>query len=240
VAAKRKASPRAKKRIEASATSGGPAAATTLAQGATQSTIVGGAVAVRGKVQKTFITAKVLSGVTDAGHLDLLIGEHLGTLDVAARQAALTAADASRAFVATLAPFQPANAVLRPIQSPHIHAIRADPLFQQSFGQRPHDFAYVDLRQLVALQPWIEPRGDPIPAAEADLLAFALPTNWDVPAEVSFIPPQGPIQILTSSPAMQGIRADFDAQKGTVTLGAPKHLNPRRSAEHRYSSRLLI
>jgi hypothetical protein len=75
------------------------------------------------------------------------------------------------------------------------------------------------------LQPWIEPRGDPIPAAEADLLAFALPTNWDVPAEVSFIPPQGPIQILTSSPAMQSIRADFDAQKGTVTLGAPKHLN---------------
>src|ERR1700730_1924765 len=135
MAAKRKASPRAKKPRAAKtpATSGASAAATSVAQGATQSTIVGGTVAARGKVQKTFITAKVLSGFTDAGHLEIVIGEHLGTLDAAARQAVLAAADASRAHVATLPSFQPANVVLRPIQSPHIDAIRADPLFQQSF-----------------------------------------------------------------------------------------------------------
>jgi hypothetical protein len=128
--------------------------------------------------------------------------------------------------VAGLAALQPGNAVLRKINSPHVDAIRAEPLFNQAFGQRPHDFVYVDIRRLCALQPWIEPRGDPIPTVEADLLAFALPPDWDVPAEVSFIPPQGPIQILTSSPAMQGsIRAEFDAAKGTVMLGAPKHLN---------------
>ena len=231
MAAKRKASPRRAKKPRAAsapapATGGAGQAAPSAVQGATQSTVVGGDVAARGKVQKTFITAKVLSGFMDAAGVEAVIGEHLATLDGAARQAVMGAVDASRAHAATLAPFQPANVVLRPIQSPHTDAILADPLFQQSFRQRPHQFAYVDISQLVALQPWIEPRGDPIPVTETELLAFALPNNWDVPAEVSFIGPSGPIQILTSSPAMQGsIRAEFDAKNGTVTLGAPKHLN---------------
>ena len=202
-----------------------PARSTASVAGATQSAVVGAPVAARGRVQKTFIPVRILSGFTDAGHLEILTGEYLATLDAAGRQQLLAAADASRAFVATLPPFVPAGVVRGPIQSAHVDAIRADQLFAETFGQRPHQFAVVDLTQLVALQPWIEPRGDPIPTADAERLAFALPTNWDVPAEVSFIPPAGPIQILTSSPALQGLRADFDAQAGTVRLAPPKHLN---------------
>jgi hypothetical protein len=202
-----------------------PAAPTALPVAPTQSATIGAPVAARGKVQKTFIQARILSGFTDAGHLSLLIGEYLETLEAVARQQAIAAADASRAFVATLPPFAPAGVVRQQIQSPHIDAIRADPLFTETFGQRPHQFALVDLTQLVALQPWIEPRGDVIPAADEERLAFALPNNWDVPAEISFFQPLGPIQILTSSPALQGLRAELDSQAGTVKLGAPKHLN---------------
>jgi hypothetical protein len=154
-----------------------------------------------------------------------LIGEYLATLDATRRQRLLDDADASRRFVAALPAFQAGSAVLRPIKSKYVSVIQADPLFLQVFGIRPHQFAYLDLGTLIALQPWVEPRLDPIPTTENELMDFALPNNWDVPAEVSFIAPMGPIQILTSSPSFGGLRMEFDAATATVKLGAPKHLN---------------
>jgi hypothetical protein len=56
-------------------------------------------------------------------------------------------------------------------------------------------------------------------------MKFALPNQWEVPAEINFIPPQGPIQILSSSPMFQGLSIDFDFPNGKVQLGPPKHLN---------------
>ena len=218
------------RRIRSKGTAGAspaPAPAATAGSpiGGTQSSFVGPSVAVRGLVQKTFISARVLSGFTDVNHQEQLIGEYLATLDQTRRQRLLDDADASRRFVSELAPFQGGSAVLRPITSQYVSAIEADPLFNQVFGVRPHQFAYVDLGMLIALQPWVEPRLDPIPATEDELMTFALPNNWDIPAEVSFIPPMGPIQILTSSPSFSGLRMEFDAATATVKLGAPKHLN---------------
>ena len=162
----------------------------------------------------------------DPQHREMLLGEYLASLaNPADRQRILDAADTSRAFVAGLAPFQPGPAVGQGVHGPHVDAIRAESEFQVVLGQRSYQFAYVDLRQLIALQPWIEPRRDPIPTQHDEILAFALPRNWEVPAEVSFIPPAGPIQILTSSPAMQGLRAEFDQATATVRLGAARHLN---------------
>jgi hypothetical protein len=215
-------------RTQSKGTAGTPPARVATAGspiGGTQSSVVGPSVAVRGAVQKTFISARILSGFTDASHLEQLIGEYLATLDGTRRQRLLDDADASRRFVAALPAFQAGSAVLRPIQSQYISAIQADPLFLQVFGIRPHQFAYVDLGTLIALQPWVEPRLDPIPTTENELMSFALPNNWDVPAEVSFIAPMGPIQILTSSPSFGGLRMEFDAATATVKLGAPKHLN---------------
>ena len=182
-------------------------------------------VAVRGDVQKTFIDVKVLSGFTDSGHIEILLGDYLSRLNDTDKALALSEIDATRAFVATLPPFQPTQVVKRSISGTHVDGIRADPLFQQNFGQRPHQFAYVDLTQLVALQPWIETRSDQISTDETELLHFALPHNWEVPAEVTFIQPNGPIQILTSNPALNSIALEFDKTKGTVSLGAPKHIN---------------
>ena len=89
---------------------------------------------------------------------DSLLGEYLSTLVDADRVQVLNDIDASRNFVANLPPFQQTTVVKRSLSGSHVDSIRAEPLFQQSFGQRPHQFAYVDLTQLIALQPWIEPR----------------------------------------------------------------------------------
>lgn len=191
----------------------------------TQSAITAPTPAVRSAIQKTFVQARLLAGFMSPQHFEQLAGEYLVMLDdeVAARLRAEAAT--ARALVSALPPFVQAPLVIREIAGPHIDAIVADPIFQAQLGQRPHRFAYVDLRQLVALQPWIEPRGDAIPENEVELLDFALPRAWDVPAEVSFVAPLGPIQILTSNPALNGLQMEMDTKVGKVILGAPKHPN---------------
>jgi hypothetical protein len=66
---------------------------------------------------------------------------------------------------------------------------------------------------------------DVVPTTTDALLEFALPRTWDVPAEVSFIPPVGPIQILSSNPGLQGLTIEMDQATGKVVLSPPKHLN---------------
>ena len=127
---------------------------------ATQSTIVGPPAAARGAVQKTFASAKLLTGFTDETHRMAVTGEYIRELDPLAQQQQLDAAAVSRAFVATLPPFQLSELVIRPTQGLHIERIQNDPVFRQTLGQRPHQFAYINISQLVALQAWIEPRGD--------------------------------------------------------------------------------
>ena len=182
-------------------------------------------VAPRGAVQKTFVRAKVLAGFTDPQHFQLLAGEYLATLDSAAQAAKLQATDAARAFVLQLPPLGPTNVVVRPITHAHIDAIRSDQLFANTFGQTQHQFAYINPAGVIALQPWIEPRADAVPTTEDDLLDFALPRKWDVAAEVTFTPPFGPIGILSSNPAMQGMTMELDQAAGVVKMSAPKHLN---------------
>jgi hypothetical protein len=179
----------------------------------------------RGVVQKTFATAKILAGFTDPGHFQLLAGEYLATLDATAKAAALQGADTARAYVAQLPPLAPYGVIVRPVTHSHVDAIRNDPLFAQTLGQSQYQFSYINPAGLIALQAWIEPRADVVPTTEDALLDFALPRTWDVAAEVSFMPPLGPIQILSSNPAMQGLALELDQTTGTVKLSAPKHLN---------------
>lgn len=179
----------------------------------------------RGAVQKTFVPTTILSGFTDVGHFSLLAGEYLATLNEPDRNAILAEADRTRAHVATLPALAAGSPVLGDITHAHVDAIRADPLFAQAFGHIPHKFCYVDPFGLVALQATIEPRSDTVPTDEAQLLEFALPRTWDVPAEVSLIPPSGPIQIVSSSPAMQGLAIELDPVSGKVMLSPPKNLN---------------
>jgi hypothetical protein len=167
----------------------------------------------------------VLSGFADDGHLQQIIGEYLATLQEPARHQFNAVVAESRRIVAELPVFEPRDVVCEEIRSPYTEAIAAHHLFQGTFGQRPYRFAVIDLTQIVALQPWIEPRRDRIPDDAQELMRFALPDNWDIPAEISFIAPSGPIQILTSNPALTGLHVELDTSASIVKIGAPKHLN---------------
>jgi hypothetical protein len=167
----------------------------------------------------------MLSGFMDAGHFELLAGEYLGSLGATEKARALAEADATRAFVAKLPALVSAPVVGRVIANAHVDAIGNDPLFARTIGQSAHKFCYVNPASIIALQPWIEPRADAVPGTEAATLEFALPRQWDVAAEVSFMPPNGPIQILSSNPAMQGLMMELDQASGRVMISAPKHLN---------------
>lgn len=182
-------------------------------------------VAPRGAVQKTFVPARVLSGFTDVGHFGLLADDYLDTLSAGDKQSVLDEAQATRDFVAQLPAYNPVPIVVRDIVNPHVDAIRTDPLFAQVFGKSPHRFCYVNPEGLIALQAFVEPRSDSVPDTEDSILEFALPHTWETPAEVSFIAPNGPIQILSSSPALQGLAMEMDKATGKVMLSAPKHLN---------------
>lgn len=182
-------------------------------------------VAPRGAVQKTFVDARVLSGFTDINHFQILAGEYLASLDDPTKAQVLAEAAASRNWVAQLPPLAGMTVVGRPIIHPHVDAIRADALFAQTLGQGAHKFCYVNPMGLIALQASVEPRADKVPKDEASLLAFALPREWDVAAEVSFVQPAGPIQVLSSNPAMQGLTMELDQATSRVMIGAPRHLN---------------
>jgi len=184
------------------------------------------AAATRGDVQKTFVKANILSGFADPNHFGLLANEYLSGLSQTDRDAVLAAAGKTREFVSKLPALAPQQTVIRDITGGHVDAIRADPLFGQFFGALPHRFCYINPSSVIALQAWIEPRSDRVPTEDAALLEFALPRKWDTPAEVSFIAPMGPIQILSSSPVMQhGLAIELDPATQKVFLGAPKHIN---------------
>jgi len=183
------------------------------------------AAAPRGVVQKTFVPATILSGFTDPAHFGQLAEEYLASTSAEEKAKILANADATRQFVAQLPPLNAMQVELRDIVHPHVTAIRTDPIFAQAFGRLPHRFRYVDPTSIIALQASIEPRSDVVPTAEDALLEFALPRTWDIPAEISFIPPLGPIQILTSNPGLQGLAVEIDQPSARVMLSAPKHVN---------------
>lgn len=181
--------------------------------------------AIRGQIQKTYNDINILAGFTDPNHLMQIISDYYLTLTPADQQLILQNADAARQFVSALRQLTNFAVELRPITNPYIQTIINDPIFQSSFGQNQYRLAYINPYNVIALQPWIEPRKDNVPTEELELLKFALPTNWDTPAEVNFVQPNGPIQILSSNPTLQGLSIDFDNINGRVMLGAPKHLN---------------
>jgi hypothetical protein len=183
------------------------------------------AIPVREQVQKTFIDTKVLAGFTDHNHLMSIIGEYFSSISIQDQQIIMDNSNRARQYVHTLTPLKVTQTELQQIVHPHINTIINDPVFQSSFANVVYRFAYINPAHVIALQPWIEPRKDKVPTEEAELLRFALPIQWDIPAEINFIPPQGPIQILSSSPMFQNLAIDFDLANGKVQLGPPKHLN---------------
>jgi hypothetical protein len=103
--------------------------------------------------------------------------------------------------------------------------VEKDPVFASIFGNVSYRFAWVQPGKLVALQTFVKVQEETVPSEEDALLAFALPHDWRVPAEISFIPPLGPIYVVTSSPQMAGLQVRMDAKKGQIILEPPSHIN---------------
>ena|SRR2546426_1870656 len=179
----------------------------------------------RAAVAKTFVEARVLAGFMDDPHFRTFSGEYLASLTVGQQQELLAKVDVSRKVVAQFQPAKLDEVEIEPLEDPYLVSIQTDPVFRSTFGNRPFKFAMIRPEKVVALQVHVKPRADPIPVDRDELLEFVFPKKWDVPAELTFFPPIGPIYIASSSPLMQGVTVDLDAGKGTVTLSPPKHLN---------------
>lgn len=179
----------------------------------------------RGSVHRTFIDARALTGFMDEGHFGQFAQEYLASLDESARSEVLAAASEARAFVQTLQPISLEDALSRPLTSDYTTAVASHPTFQAAFRDRPHAFVWVRPEKLIALQVWVKPRADAIPTDESNLIRLAVPDRWDVPAEISFIPPQGPIYVMTSAPHLAGIDTRLEAEAGRIIIEPRQHIN---------------
>lgn len=179
----------------------------------------------RGFVQRTFTDALVLSGFMDENHFAAFANEHLATLSEPEREAAKAAAARTRAAVPDLQVVPLDDVVARPAADAYLEALMAKPAFAQVFGGRPYRFAWINPAHVVAIQVFVTPRQDPVPTGAAELLRFMLPDRWEVPAEISFIPPLGPIQIVTSSPQLGGLQARLEADGARIVIEPAPHIN---------------
>jgi hypothetical protein len=182
-------------------------------------------VPVRGAVQRSFVDMRVLSGFTDDGHFRNFVQEYLDSLSGDDQRAVLEEADRTRAAARALPVVPLDDVVVDPLVNDYVKRIQADEDFQMTFRGVRAGFAWVNPEHIVALQVFVKPRADAVAADEAHLMEFALPNNWDVPAELSFIPPLGPIQIVTSSPNIAGVRARLEARAGRIIIEPPPHVN---------------
>jgi len=182
-------------------------------------------VPIRGEVSRTFVDARVLAGFMDDGHFRAFSGEFLSTLKKDEQESLLKKAEGSRAITGGLPDIPLQDVITRPLVGAQIESIKSNKVFQNTFRVRPFQFAWIRPERIVALQVHVKPRADPVPQSEDELIQFMLPLTWDVPAEVNFIPPVGPIYMVSSSPHMTGFEANFEAKSGKVTIQPPKHIN---------------
>jgi hypothetical protein len=154
--------------------------------------------------------------------------DHLSRLSELAQVRLLNKVQASRIERAELPVADLEAAVLRPATNPYIDGIRDDPLFVNSFRDRPHDFAWVDPAKVVALQADVTLPIESVPDDDADFVAFCLPHAWDIPVEISGPGPTGLYSFVSSSPHLAAnpqpaVEVDHTGTK--LNIHAPKHVN---------------
>jgi hypothetical protein len=176
-------------------------------------------------VKKTFNEAQVLAGFMDDSHFRSFVADHLAAIPEPDQGRVLKAADDCRAAVSSLAAVALDDVVIRPLVSSRVDEILREAAFVQVFRDRATSFAWIRPRHVAALQVHVRAGKQPVPADEEGLVEWALPLEWDVPAEISFTPPLGPIQIVSSSPNLNGLQAELDGSASRVILQPAKHIN---------------
>jgi hypothetical protein len=179
----------------------------------------------RGVVIKSFQPAKVLAGFMDENHFRGFCQESLEAMTPAKQKALLTKAEAARAQVQGLPPHPDFSTEIRPLDASISDKFEKDKTFANTFANTPHRFAWINPANLVALQVFVRGEEDAVPTDDAGLVKYALPDKWSVPAEISFIPPQGPIYVVSSSPQLTMLNIRMDAKKSQIIVEPPTHIN---------------
>lgn len=179
----------------------------------------------RGQVTKRFQQVKVLGGFMDDPHFGAYAQEYILSLPTRRQTALLKEVEGARLAVAQLPPHPDFTTELRPLQEAAYAHIVKDETFQAAFGSASYRFAWIKPENLVALQVFVNAQEEDVPTKEQELINFALPKNWNVPAEISYIPPIGPIYILSSSPQMAGLHVRMDNKKAQIIISPPSHIN---------------
>jgi hypothetical protein len=182
-------------------------------------------VSFRGGIDKRHKNVNVLAGYTAADHFQAFAQETLSAMDDTERQALLAEADQCRAKVAGFAPLTDFAAETRTMDPAKLTALTSDPRFAMMFPQPNYRFSWIDPTKIVAVQCFVNDQTEPIPSDEDGLIEWALPSDWRVPVEISFIPPLGPIYVVTSSPHFNGLRIDTEAATGDIFIRPPVHAN---------------
>lgn len=175
-------------------------------------------------VSQSFQPRRVLAGFMDDLHFRGFAQEHLLSLKPDEQAALFDAANAARAAVASLPPHSDFSVAARPVDPAVQARFDADETFAVTVPM-PHRFAWVQLQNLVALQVFVNSQEEDVPADEAGLVDYALPAEWSVPAEITFMPPFGPIYVSSSSPHLAGLEVRLEVEHGRVVIEPPKHIN---------------
>jgi hypothetical protein len=179
----------------------------------------------RGSVTKQYRPVSVLSGFMDDPHFRGFAQEQLLALSPAKQKTLLTKVDATRTHARSLPPLDDYSAEIRPLEPKCCSHFSKDKTFTAAFGQVSHRFAWIRVERLVAIQVYVMSQAENVPSSDADLVEFALPRKWGVPAELSFIPPFGPIYIVSSSPHLVGLNIQMDNKNSRITLEPTPHIN---------------
>jgi hypothetical protein len=179
----------------------------------------------REEVNKHYQRAKVLAGFMDENHFRGFAQEHLMTLTASKQTALLKKAEEARTAASSLSSNVDFAAEVRPIDPAACEKFAKDKLFVGAFGNTSHRFAWIRPTSLVALQVFVNAQEEQIPSEESALIEFSLPHKWNVPAEISFIPPMGPIYIVSSSPHLSGLAIRMEPKKGQIIIEPPSHIN---------------
>jgi hypothetical protein len=177
----------------------------------------------RGIVARSFLPVNVLAGFMDDAHFRAYAQEHLASLSELQRSDLLDRVERAREFVQTLPPHPDFATEVRPIDASERFADHV--AFQSAFGNLPIRFAWVSPKNLVAVQVFVNSQREDVPSSEDELIDFALPVHSEVPVEISYIPPFGPIYVVSSSPHFVGLGLKMDNENSRVIIEPPPHLN---------------
>ncbi len=174
---------------------------------------------------RTFKDVLVLAGFMDDIYFKTFGREHLAELNGPETLDLLSSVSTARTLADRLEPIELADVELGLLDERNIQHIECDPLFQAAYSAVPYRFSWIDPQKLVSVQASRHDGHGPVPTEEPDLIEFALPTDWSVPAEFSFVPPAGPIYITSNSPQVTGYNLSVDPATGQILVGTNRQIN---------------